>query len=222
MKRTKWASHNRFGFTLIELLVVIAIIAILAAILFPVLISAKRRAQAATCMSNLKQLGDAVQMFNDDRDHYPGAMYPHDWWHEIAPYMARSKGAHYVHVPDVGKCTAPKPGVKPGTMVKPQYGVCSFWDYCAKGEDKYSPTREKAPVRDSDVRYASRMVYLGDFWHVYDPVHIIPESEKNGFVVGRIWEAHNDGGNYLFIDGHAKWYKATAVVPSMFDPSWSP
>jgi len=54
------------GFTLIELLVVIAIIAILAAILFPVFLSAKKAAKGATCRSNLQQLGKAMQMYQDD------------------------------------------------------------------------------------------------------------------------------------------------------------
>ncbi len=43
------------GFTLIELLVVIAIIAILAAILFPVFMSAKAAAKKAACMSNMRR-----------------------------------------------------------------------------------------------------------------------------------------------------------------------
>ncbi len=54
------------GFTLIELLVVIAIIAILAAILFPVFLQAKRSSQAVTCKSNLAQLGKAMRMYQDD------------------------------------------------------------------------------------------------------------------------------------------------------------
>ncbi len=56
------------GFTLVELLVVIAIIALLAALLLPVLGKSKDQAQAITCAGNIKQLSVAWLLYADDNN----------------------------------------------------------------------------------------------------------------------------------------------------------
>lgn len=72
------------GFTLIELLVVIAIIAILASILFPVFAKAREKARQATCLSQLRQLGTAVQMYAQDNS---GRMPSFTWADGISSYI---------------------------------------------------------------------------------------------------------------------------------------
>src|SRR5262249_51955274 len=67
----------RHGFTLIELLVVIAIIAILAAILLPVLGKAKTKAQGIACLNNGKQMMTAWRLYLDEnQDKVPPAYGP--------------------------------------------------------------------------------------------------------------------------------------------------
>jgi prepilin-type N-terminal cleavage/methylation domain-containing protein/prepilin-type processing-associated H-X9-DG protein len=56
------------GFTLIELLVVIAIIGILAAMVFPVFARARESARKAVCLSNVKNIALAVQMYLADNN----------------------------------------------------------------------------------------------------------------------------------------------------------
>jgi prepilin-type N-terminal cleavage/methylation domain-containing protein/prepilin-type processing-associated H-X9-DG protein len=88
------------GFTLIELLVVIAIIVILAAILFPVFASARGAARKAACLSNMRQMGLAVEMYADDHDQ----AYPQSKRTEIRPELADANGS--IDDPDSGSVFA--------------------------------------------------------------------------------------------------------------------
>jgi hypothetical protein len=98
--------------TLVELLVVIGIVAVLIAILLPVLGKARAQANRTVCLSNIRQLGAAVLMYcNDNKGYFPTCAYwddglayipfPEDWIHwqvnrklddsAIAKYIGRGE-----------------------------------------------------------------------------------------------------------------------------------
>ena len=89
--------RKKEGFTLVELLVVIAIIIILAAILFPVFARAREKAQQSRCVNNLKQMGTAISMYEDDYDApmpwaVRGWMAGYLWKDLMDPYLKQLKG----------------------------------------------------------------------------------------------------------------------------------
>ncbi len=77
------------GFTLIELLVVIAIIGILAAMVFPVFARARESARKAVCLSNVKNIALAVQMYLADNN---DTTWPKEHRQEVWDYFNTNPG----------------------------------------------------------------------------------------------------------------------------------
>ncbi len=88
---------RRRGFTLIELLVVIAIIGILAAMVFPVFARARESARKVVCLSNVKNIALAIQMYlADNNDTY----FPSEHRAEALEYFSTVPGGR----PDTSYC----------------------------------------------------------------------------------------------------------------------
>jgi len=94
---------GKSGFTLVEMLVVLSIVAIIAAILFPVFASARRKARMTECASNLHQIGLALRQYANDYDgNYPPddpllSHNPHLVWTLLTPY---THNTNIFHCPD--------------------------------------------------------------------------------------------------------------------------
>ncbi|GMV97199.1 MAG: hypothetical protein AMXMBFR83_15580 [Phycisphaerae bacterium] len=75
--KTRSFRRRRTAFTLIEVLVVVAIIALLVAVLLPSLAQAKRQAQGVQCLSQLRQIGQAMGFYGvDSRNYLPPFVHP--------------------------------------------------------------------------------------------------------------------------------------------------
>ncbi len=83
---------KRRGFTLVELLIVLMIIAVLAAMLFPVFARARQSARKTTCLSNIANLGNALQMYAVD---WQSALPPKD--NDWAPVFVYVKNIDVLH-----------------------------------------------------------------------------------------------------------------------------
>ena len=198
---------HRSGFTLIELLVVIAIIAILAAILFPVFAKAREKARAASCLSNLKQLGLAALQYEQD---YDGCM------HACTPVGSFANGA-----------------VVPPVQGEGGYQCLSFlYPYTKNTQIYVCPSNNNNPSSYAAVIGNGVNANYNNAWNVDEWNSAAPNgaagsifiAETAGNVIlwdwveangaGSLWGRmpgyenstcrHFNGMNVAFFDGHAK------------------
>ncbi|MEN6643067.1 MAG: DUF1559 domain-containing protein [Armatimonadia bacterium] len=196
----------RRGFTLIELLVVIAIIAILAAILFPVFAKAREKARQASCLSNVKQLMVATLSYAQDYDEtLPSQRYGvYYWFSFISPYV---KNTQVFRCPDA-------PNWDISTWVSGNFMGGTNYSFNGRnfgyGGPEYGGQQANYAVPLGLVANPSRCILIGDAdayanTPPYQQVGMgcdMPDPRRDSFTLS---QRHNGGGNYGFVDGHAKW-----------------
>jgi prepilin-type processing-associated H-X9-DG protein/prepilin-type N-terminal cleavage/methylation domain-containing protein len=221
---------KRSAFTLVELLVVIVIVAILTSLLLTSIASAKDRARATYCMSNLRQLGLALHTYVQDEAVYPlgtsggglGA-----WKPALLPNA--SKG--------IFRCPQSKRASEEylnifhptNAIIFPHYGY-NFRGAArvnpppfnpGLGGDFKGPGLGFDPMPESRVDNPSEMIAFGDspallyfggspdaedVLYLVFP-HIVPYFNKPG-----VGDWHNGRANMVFCDGHTESAKQSAWI----------
>lgn len=221
------------GFTLIELLVVIAIISLLAAILFPVFARARENARRAACQSNLKQIGLGIRQYTQDYDErYPtywsdadglihtvtGTFYfnatnttddtlDKGWAEMVQPYL---KSTQLFQCPSERYRSRSAQGLKGNG----EY-FSDYWYYV--NFSNYNGVVAGRPL--SSIAFPATTVMIGEGGSkVQGDASFTLKNGADGSGGGNTTpgtavintgelQRHLEGSNFLFADGHVKWFK---------------
>jgi prepilin-type N-terminal cleavage/methylation domain-containing protein len=232
------ANQARPGFTLIELLVVIAIIAILAAIILPVLSRAQERGERTYCANNLRQIGLGMIVYAGDNNDYVISARAVNGSPPTGPTTPGAYNQHAINDPQAqeGSTVGLIVGNTNGTT---KYGP-SLWS-CPEitpgsvtyntGNNSSTPQWQIGyeylggiywwynPAASSGVQAASpvRIVTSKPQWTLAaDPVVYVPTvgwtGANNRVPHQRPGTNHPDGGNQLTLDGSVHWAKWESML----------
>lgn len=211
----------RAGFTLIELLTVIAIIAVLAAILFPVLSAARGRARKTTCMSNLMQLGHAITEYEQDyagflptwsisnprpsgppsQPNSPGSGVV-TWDISLGSYIKDNRILVCKSNPNAGSYGA---GADANTARA--YAIAQYTQrWTSDSAPAYGVFKDSIPAPTKTIMLFEKGANLPGSWGdaLGQNVGESHGPSDNGAMF------HYEGKNFLYVDGHVKWDKKTA------------
>ena len=195
------------GFTLIELMVVIAIIALLMGILLPSLNRARRQAKKITCISNMRQMGVALQAYLMDSENRlpPSSCYlsdPNRYWLKILTSYTGEKL--------LLRCPSDeaKNFIDWNLPLDEQPKDSRWSSFALNGllDPRCSYTRGRY-INIIKIKRPAYCIYVSESpssWTKYDHVH--PETwgsldQAKGQVS---WDSHNGTSNFLLVDGHAE------------------
>jgi prepilin-type N-terminal cleavage/methylation domain-containing protein/prepilin-type processing-associated H-X9-DG protein len=211
MMSEEYKQNAHRGFTLIELLVVIAIIAILAAIIFPVFSQVRENGRRTTCLSNVRQLAQAVTMYTGDYDEIlpnvtggpPGENYTGGWvFFKHFPYgpFDVTQGSIYSYVKNKSIYTCPSDDKGK------QSGLSYAMNDCAYN----------APQPFLGMAFASSLAAINEpssLMMLGEEAEQASNDKKGSTNDGglaypgdSLTARHRDGGVIAFYDGHAKTY----------------
>ena len=220
---------RRRGFTLIELLVVIAVIAILAAILLPVLSQAKKRAWTIQCVSNLRQIGTGMKLFADDNNQLFPESGSDIHWGTTDPTTGKPSWMEQIvaNIQNTNVYNCPANVQLPPDM----QGPFNYFNGCRAA---FIVADDFAPVNDNQIKFPSQYVLSGDTCGIpnvttdedgenFDPLDADKDDYSQNCVGGAVngspyelWQVHAQGQNVLFADGHSKFYKGYVASDMTF------